>query len=237
LDFFYAPPDKQQGSTILIDGDEFAHLTHVMRKAAGDEIMIVDGCGNAFRAAITSVQHRVAECEIREHLPELHEPALQITLGVGVLKHHAALDFLVEKVTELGVFRIVPLLTERTIPRHARVERWQKIALAAMKQAGRCRLPVVDAPMAFSDFLADISRDALKCIPHEKILTPLLGEVVIAGGKKDVALVIGPEGGFSEDEIAASVLSGFEVVSLGPRRLRTETAAIAAVYAVTGGRY
>ena len=234
MDYFHAPPDKHRGSTIVIDGDEYSHLIHVMRKKVGDEIMTVDGCGNAYRVTISEIDHHTAVCAIAEHHPGLHEPSLTVTLGVGILKHTAAVDFLVEKTTELGVSRIVPLQTARTIPRHGREERWQKIALSAMKQSGRCLLPYVTPLTSFSEFLQAIPRNAEKCIPHEKILTPTLPEVMAASTAKEVVLAIGPEGGFTEEEIAAAVLAGFEVVSLGVRRLRTDTAAIAAVWAVAG---
>lgn len=235
MDYFYAPPENRRGNTILIVGDEFSHLAHVMRKVAGDHLTVVDGCGMAYGATIREIAHHTAYCEIADVHPRLHEPGTDITLGVGILKHSALIDLLVEKTTELGVTRIVPLLTNRSIPRHAREERWQKVALAAMKQCGRCVLPTILPLTSFSDFLQMFSPGAIKCIPHEKLTRPLLPEVIATATSKEIALAIGPEGGFTEEEVAAAVLAGFRVVSLGPRRLRTETAAIAAVWAVTGG--
>jgi len=233
MDYFYAPPEKRQGATILIDGEEFSHLSHVLRKAPGNRLTVVDGCGMAYAVTIREIVHHTAYCEIAGTHPRLHESEADITLGVGILKHSAQIDLLVEKTTELGVTRIVPLLTSRTIPRHAREERWRKVALAAMKQCGRCVLPAILPITGFADFLQMFSPTTIKCIPHEKISRPVLAEVIAAGTSKEIALAIGPEGGFTEEEVAAAVLAGFQVVSLGPRRLRTETAAIGAVWAVT----
>jgi 16S rRNA (uracil1498-N3)-methyltransferase len=148
---------------------------------------------------------------------------------VGILKNSSRFDFLVEKTTELGVQRIVPLLTARTIPRHARTDRWQKLALAAMKQSGRSVLPAVDELTPFADFLAGNPRASHRFLPHEAVASPTLRE---AGGGRPMSSVIvcvGPEGGFTEAEVTLAESAGFLPVSLGPRRLRTETAAVSSV--------
>jgi 16S rRNA (uracil1498-N3)-methyltransferase len=136
------------------------------------------------------------------------------------------MDFLVEKLTELGVSAIVPLATERTISDHARIARWEKIALAAMKQSCRCVLPAFAELTPFSEFVAQ-TRHERKIIPHEAADAPHLRERLGAGWTS-ATVCIGPEGGFSEREVALAVKEGFEPVLLGPRRLRTETAAIVA---------
>ena len=230
MEYFFAPPEKRHGDSVIIDGEEFLHLSHVMRKAPGDRLTVVDGCGTAYAVTIREIAHRTAYCDIREVLPRLHEPRTEVTLGVALLKQGGNFDYIIEKVTELGVSRIVPLATERAVRRHGREDRWQHIALAAMKQCGRCLLPAILPVTPFAEFIQGFPPDTVKCIPHEKILEPLIGPALAGESPAAVALAIGPEGGFTEEEVDAAVLAGFRVVSLGPRRLRTETAAVVAVW-------
>ncbi len=180
MEYYYAPPEKRHGDTLIIDGQEFLHLSQVMRKTPGDRLTAVDGCGTAYAVAIREIAHRTAYCDILETMPRLHEPGTEVTLGVALLKHGASFDYIVEKVTELGVSRIVPLLTERTVRRHGRNDRWEHLALAAMKQCGRCLVPAILPVTGFAEFLQGFPPEAVKCIPHEKILEPSIGDY--AGG-------------------------------------------------------
>lgn len=224
MEYFYTPQKHIAANSLTIVDDEFSHLTHVMRKSVGDDILVVDGVGTAYQTTIEEIGKRTARCAIRNRFARLHEPPVDVTLAVGILKNPSRFDVLVEKATELGVNRIVPLLTERTIPRHAKADRWQKIALAAMKQSGRCVLPVVEPLTQFLEFITNVDAE-VKIIPHEKS-----GQATFApAASTTVAICIGPEGGFSENEIAMASDAGFAPVSLGERRLRTETAAVVAV--------
>lgn len=227
-EYFYAPTRNIVPPLLTIDGEEFIHLTHVMRKTVTDTLVVVDGCGTMYEAVIEQVDKRSALCRITSQTAGTHESDRNVTLAVGILKHGANFDFLVEKATELGVTAIVPLLTERTIPRSARTDRWKKLALAAMKQSQRCVLPEVRALTSFDEFVRSLPADALKILPHEKADGPKLRDA-IAGPPRTIVIAIGPEGGFTDDEVRSASSAGFTVVSLGPRRLRTETAAIAAV--------
>jgi 16S rRNA (uracil1498-N3)-methyltransferase len=219
MEYFYTPPSHISKTHLTIEGDEFAHLTHVMRKKIGEVVRVVDGVGNAYDVVIENLNKHVAHCSIRSHFQRLHEPTTDLTLAVGVLKNHAKFDFLVEKCTELGVNMIVPLLTERTIPRHAKIERWQKLALAAMKQSERCVLPVIRPLTQFDDFVAKANAP-LKILAHEKATNTSTPR------SEKAALCIGPEGGFTNGEVAHAEANGFQLLSFGERRLRTETAAI-----------
>jgi 16S rRNA (uracil1498-N3)-methyltransferase len=149
-----------------------------------------------------------------------------VVLAVG-MPANERMDWLVEKATELGVRSIVPLATGRTIPQHAKTDRWQKLAIAAMKQSGRCVLPPVSPLTPFGRFIAEACAP-LKLIPHEKETSRSLRDI-LAGGPQDAVLCVGPEGGFSDAEVDEAIHAGFLAVSLGPRRLRTETAAITAL--------
>jgi 16S rRNA (uracil1498-N3)-methyltransferase len=226
MEYFYAPPGSVTPPTLTITGSEFTHLTHVMRMREGDAIRVVDGNGNCYDALITSITRQAASCRITASTRGLHEPARALTLGAGMLKNPSRFDYLVEKASEIGVVRIVPLLTERTIPRHAKTERWQKLCIAAMKQSGRCVLPEVLEPVTFMEFISTYEPRALKYIPHEQAEIPLAASRIRGDGPAVVC--IGPEGGFSDEEVALAQEAGFQPVSLGTRRLRTETAALVA---------
>ncbi len=233
MEHFYTPPELIEPTALTIADEEFAHLTHVMRKAPGDAIRVVDGLGTAYDVTIEEISRRSARCSISRRYVRLNEPARNVVVAVALLKNSGKFDYLVEKATELGAAGFVPLLTERTIPRHARIDRWRKIALAAMKQSGRCFLPEVHPMIPFGDFLRKSGSDSLRVIPHEKTERPRLRDV-IETGRMPVQVCIGPEGGFSEVEIQLAVSAGFIPASLGPRRLRTETAAIISVALVLG---
>jgi 16S rRNA (uracil1498-N3)-methyltransferase len=236
-EYFYASPLAITGETVVIQGDEFVHLSHVMRKTRGERIMVVDGAGKAYEVSIREMAGRRAVCSVLSVHAHLHERVRAVHLGAAVLKNTASYDFLVEKCTEVGVSSITPLLTTRTIPRHSRSERWQKLALAAMKQSGRCVLPHVGGLTSLEEFLERADPDALKIIAHEKTETgDLQGFVASAGTGSPVMICVGPEGGFTDDEAEAAIRRGFHPVTLGPARLRTETAAIIATATVTGGR-
>jgi 16S rRNA (uracil1498-N3)-methyltransferase len=226
MEYFYAPPGSVTPPTLTITGDELLHMTHVMRMREGDALRVVDGVGNSYDARITSITRQAATCRITAHAQRVHEPARALTLAAGMLKNPSRFDYLVEKAAEIGVVRIVPLLTERTIPRHAKTERWQKLCVAAMKQSGRCVLPEIAPPVTFGEFLSSSEPHALKFIPHEQAEIPLTRSSIAGDGP--VVVCIGPEGGFSDEEVARAKGAGFEPVSLGARRLRTETAALVA---------
>lgn len=226
MEYFYARPESVTPPTLTITGEELSHLSHVMRMREGDAIRVVDGIGTSYEALIASITRTSALCRITGSTRMLHEPARSLTLGAGMLKNPSRFDYLVEKAVEIGVARIVPILTERTIPRSAKTERWQKLCVAAMKQSGRCVLPEIRKPVPFAEFISSCGQDALKLIPHEQAGTLLTHRS--AAGSGPAVVCIGPEGGFSEGEVAAAVRAGFRAVSLGERRLRTETAALVA---------
>jgi len=234
MEYFYSPPAHIGPDELTIENDEFAHLTHVMRKTVGDAIRVVDGVGNAYDVRIQAISRRVARCRIEHRYIRLHEPAIDVTLAVSILKNSSRFDVLVEKTTEIGVNTIVPLLTERTIPRHAKIERWQKLALAAMKQSGRCVLPSVKKLVSFQDFLSEESRDTQRILLHEGATDLHLRQALTQPIAAKIVLCVGPEGGFTKEETDQAVRAGFRIAGLGLRRLRTETAAIIAVAEVIG---
>ena len=223
MDYFYTPPENISNTSIRIEGEEFAHLTHVMRKKAGDLIRVVDGLGTAYDVRLDNTLKEIATGTILKIFQHHNEPGINLTLAVGILKNPSKFDFLVEKITELGVKEIIPLRTERTIPAQAKIERWQKLALAGMKQSGRSYLPIVRELTTLKDVLQiKPSFDAL-FIAHEQLVD---AKCTIDRSFRSALILIGPEGGFSNEEFDYCRAAGFRPLYFGDRRLRTETAAI-----------
>lgn len=252
-DVFYCPPADFGGGKIVIGGDEFNHLAHVMRKKAGDDIVVVDGLGNACDAVIATLDRRAAVCTAGAVMANHREASVRVTLAAAVLKNPSRYDFLVEKATELGVDTIVPMKTERTIPSHGKSERWRKLALAAMKQSGRAWWPPVREIAAFGDVLEEFGGWERKIVAHEDPSPPgrfadAAGGLAVGAGTDEpaiggqgrggvsegvaggrVLLLVGPEGGFTPEEVGECLRQGFSTMYLGNRRLRAETAAVAAL--------
>jgi 16S rRNA (uracil1498-N3)-methyltransferase len=231
VETFYVDPVRVEAADLTLVGDEHRHLVRVLRAAPGDRIAVVDGAGIAYDAVITAISKRDVRCRIEERHPRRNELPMPVTIAPALLKNPGRFDVIVEKATELGATRIVPLRTARVIGSAAKTDRWSGIALAAMKQCGRCVLPAIEAPADFKEFLRTAPPDTLRLIPHERAALPLSAALSGYAGK-GVLICIGPEGGFAEEEIALAAERGFTPVSLGARRLRAETAAVAALAAV-----
>ena len=233
MEYFYAQSNDINQREITLRGDESKHLARVLRKKEGEFVFITDGNGRMFETVIEQIGSATALCRIEAVFQEYNEMKTAVTLAVSPLKNPGRFDFLIEKATELGVHRFIPLISERTISRRDKQERLHKIALAAMKQCGRSRLPEITPAVKFDELLKTKSDYELACIPHEQTEAVKTLHSVLANGTalRNILIAIGPEGGFSEGEIQKAVEAGFIPVSLGVRRLGTETAAIAALCA------
>jgi len=236
MDYFYVPPEEIRGRIAIMRDDEFKHLTRVVRKKEGEQITLLDGEDHSYEAVIRTIAKDHAECEILGSKHRLNEPAVEVTLAVSVLRNPARFDVMVEKATELGVRAIIPMITERTIPKSEKHGRLEKIALAAMKQCGRAYLPKILPLSTFEDLLSRADQFSLRLLPHEQSSAASSMERIRGDhpGASSILIAVGPEGGFTEAEVEAAIGRGFLAVSLGPRRLRTETAAIAAVGWIVG---
>lgn len=218
------------GAELELDGDRARYLGKVLRVRVGDPITVFNGEGPQWPAIVTRVSKNSVGLELGESIEAGSESPLKIHLVQGISRGER-MDFVVQKATELGVKRITPVLTEYGVvklsPDRAkkRQEHWQKIANSACEQSGRTRLPLIDTPMPLKNWFGDkpASVDAdLILAPHASV--PLAS---ISPPDTKVCVLIGPEGGFSDKEYGDAEVSGFRAVSLGPRILRTESAAIA----------
>lgn len=235
-EFFFVDPRNVvrkdgQAAELLITGEEWRHLARVLRHRPGDCLMAVDGCGTAYAGVLETLENDRARVRVTETLPGYGEPEVHLTLAVGVPRL-PRFETLIEKAVEIGVSEIVPMRTEFGVERpgeHKR-GRWQRIAMAAMKQCGRSRLPAIHALTPVDRLLTTVSDFDLRCIAHSPVPegAAVWGEASRAAAVSRILLLVGPEGGFSEKEIARAAECGFAFLPLGKRRLRTETAGIVA---------
>ncbi len=236
----YAPGgDIQAGATLVIEGEEARHALKVMRLRVGDECEVFNGSGQAAvaRIAATAGSSCLTLADLRP-LPPM-PPVAGITLALAIPKG-SNMELIVQKAVEMGVQRIVPLITERTIVRldardaAAKTAKWSRTVLEACKQCGVNTLPVVEMPQSYAAFLqrTDLPGLKLQCaiVPHARPLRALL-ENARAAGQRECVLLIGPEGDFSPAEYAAGEAAGYLPTSLGPIILRVETAVFLAAAA------
>lgn len=229
MEYYYTPKQYISSSSLTIVDDEAKHLSRVLRKQSGEEIYVTDGCGNLYKTKILSIGKQLIECNIIDSSQNLHEPPVKINLYQSLIKNPDRLEFSIEKAVELGVHSIHTIITENTVNKTTnKTERWQSIALSAMKQSQRCFLPRVIEPENFNDAILS-SKGDLKFIADEKDLPGRTGINEISAGGNSVDLFIGPEGGFTSAEAEFAVNNGFKILDLGPRKYRSETAAIFAI--------
>ena len=209
------------------------HIGKVLRMRPDQKLHIFNGRGGYYTAVITAIGKRTVSIVPLEFCAEERESNLNITLGQGISRGQH-MDYTVQKAVELGVTRIVPLVTEfsnvRLDPERSekKLAHWRAIIIHACEQSGRTRLPEIIGPMSFIDW---VERSGTE---NRFILTPQAGMPLKKFPllKRDIVLLTGPEGGFSEAELGRAVATGYEAVTLGPRVLRTETAAVAALAAI-----
>ena len=229
---FFVVGSRQIGERVLLDGSDAHKIVSVLRMHAEDTVEIVDSAAQVFDATLEIAGH-----DVRAHLMRVHEgqesQTLRITLAQALPKG-SKMDFVVEKLTELGVVEIVPLVSERSIPYESgshKLERWRRLARTAAQQCGRTDLPVINEPIAFLELVERFSRYDRAIVPWELAdVEPLRDSLPdLINGAKNIVVAIGPEGGFSHAEAQAARRSGATLVSLGRRILRTETAGLVAV--------
>jgi 16S rRNA (uracil1498-N3)-methyltransferase len=232
---FFLPKERIQDQRGTVIGDELAHLRKVLRLEPGDRFIVFDDTGWEHEAVVCSFSAHQGDIEILRSYQAERESALQMTLAVGLTKGEK-MDFVVEKATELGVLNIVPFTSTYTVPKlddrkaQARTERWKKIVVSAAKQSGRTRLPKVYTLCEFREFVKQPWGDTLKLFFWEREGQQTLKQVHDSQpDARAVLLVVGPEGGFSFAEADMAQQHGFRSVQLGPRILRAETAAVAAL--------
>ena len=217
------------GMTFTLPEAQAHHVGRVMRRRVGDAVRLFDGCGHEFDAVLSVVDRKCVEVLLGEPVNVTPESPLRVHLGQAISKGDR-MDIAIQKSVELGVAEITPLYTERSDVRlkgereERKWQHWLAVAASACEQCGRATLPVIHPPMALAAWLTQ-REEAMKLMlqPGRSALEEY------EHNPEQVALLIGPEGGFSEEEITLAANQQFDVLSLGPRILRTETAPIAAM--------
>ena len=229
---FYAPPENIEDGVVNLSRDEAHHAVNVLRLREADLVIIVNGLGTAYRGAVSKISRRNKTVTVAVHseVRNFGEPSVILTLAAG-LSSDFKFSYLVEKGTELGVKRFVPLLTSKSkIKLHgdskarAKRTRLEKVALSAIKQCRRSYCPEIALPVNIEEYLKEIEPESLNLIFHPDRKARLLEQVIPEDKVRRVSLLIGPESGFSDDEYETAVERGYVPVSLGSRILRTETA-------------
>ena len=231
---FYCPQPLAAGAIVDLP-EAVAHHLFVVRMQPGDAMTLFDGRGGQYRASLQDSGKKRASARVEEHQAQEVELPYAITLAQG-LPEGSKMDWIIEKAVELGVAGIVPLAAQRSVVRlsaqraEKRHAHWQGVIVAASEQCGRNRLAQLAPPTEFERFIG--AQDAQPRILFSPRATQSLADWARAAGPQAVTLMVGPEGGFSEQEEQMAIRAGTRALSLGPRVLRTETAGLAAIAAL-----
>ena len=235
MEIFYAY--EADGRFCRLDADESGHCCRVLRHRVGNEINVIDGLGTMYRCRLVDDNPKGAEAEVLEAFPGWGGHPYRLTVACCPTKNNDRFEWFVEKATEVGVDRIVPLIGDRSERKVYKTDRALRIALSATKQSLKARIPEIDEPLSVKDFLSHSAPapESLKLIAYcfegdTKRIS--IQEALRAYDGRDVTVLIGPEGDFSPEEARLAVEKGYIPVHLGASRLRTETAAVVAATAV-----
>lgn len=227
LSRFYINQPLQPGTVELPEASAH-YISRVLRMKAGDALQLFDGSGQEYPAVLSSVGKRAVTAELEAAVSGQPVSRLHTHLG-QVLSRGERMDWAIQKATELGVTEITPLFSERCEVRlndermQKRLEHWQQVAISACEQCGRSQVPVINLPMPLADWQQQVNAE-LKLVLH-----PQAASLDSHMPPASLALLIGPEGGLSDNEVAAAQNAGFQAACFGPRVLRTETAPIVAL--------
>ena len=226
--YFYVPDAANQTELPV---EEATHATRVLRLKAGDEMYLMDGVGAFYRAEVTLATPKKCLYEIKETFPQERNWHGKIHLAIAPTKMTDRIEWMVEKATEVGFDEVTFLNCRFSERKVLRIDRLEKIVVAAMKQSRKPWLPVVNPMIPFVKFV-EVSRQGKKYIAHcyEEIhRKDLFDELLLNDANEDITVMVGPEGDFSIDEVELAMKNGYESISLGNSRLRTETAGLSAV--------
>lgn len=231
MQLFYNPNISENSSEISFDKDESRHIVKVLRMGTGDTLKITNGYGSFFDAEIilASPKHCTAKIMVEEKVDPL---PYYLHLAVAPTKLNDRYEWFLEKATEIGISEITPIICDHSERKVIKAERYDKILQSAMKQSLKAYLPILNEATAFKTFIdSEKNKEGIRCIAHcEETQRKSLKSVI--DPKKKITLLIGPEGDFSTDEIQLAIKTGFQPVTLGESRLRTETAAVVACHSV-----
>jgi 16S rRNA (uracil1498-N3)-methyltransferase len=228
---FYVPQPRIEKGMLKVEGEEVKHIRKVLRLKGGDEITVFDGLGKEFEGTLVEEGLSSVVIRIENVYSSKRDSPLEMTLAQSLLKGQK-MDYLIQKATELGVKEIIPFLSSRSVPlleksgRLKRHRRWERIAIEASKQCGRGVVPKIGSLQDYSEMLQKGSPNALRLILWEREGIKLKELFEKSEKRKKIFFVIGPEGGFSQEEVDEAKGAGFIPITLGGRILRAETASL-----------
>jgi len=224
------------GGFLSITGKEARHIVTVLRMKKGETLILMDREGQSFEATIEAVHYKEVKVRITKTIPPLPPSPIEMSLAQAIIKSHP-MEYLIKKVTELGIGSIHPFYSERTVIKlkpeqlKNKMDRWMEIMKSACKQCGRVTLPTLNTPLPFEELI--------NTVPNKKTLKVLLWEdedkadlkrlLTSMSFEPHVFAIVGPEGGFTSNEINRAREDGFQIISLGNRILRAETAAVSLI--------
>lgn len=231
LSRLYTSKTLQAGADIRLEGDTAHYLGKVLRAKLGHQVLLFNELDGEYHAEIVNLDKRGIDLKLALHLGKAPEVLLPVHIGLG-LSRGERMDYAVQKATELGVTEITPLFTEHSEVKlnedraDKRTAHWQKVAISASEQCGRCTVPAIHSPLNISDWVKSVPTGCGFMLDHT-------GSAGFSGDRpENIFLLIGPEGGISDTEKVITSESGFNTVRLGPRVLRTETAPVVALTAL-----
>lgn len=234
MEYYYTPKSNVnlKENTLFLEDFEYKHLVKVLRKKEGDLLKITDGLRNIFDCRIVNISKGKVICSILEKHFNLFEPDINLKLYLAPLRNNTRFEFALEKAVELGVTFIQPVITEFTVNKSSfsknKMDRISKILISAMGQSQRCLLPEFGNAISFDDMLKTTKTVQNKVVMYEYADSSEKSGVDML--KKEICLLIGPEGGFSKQEINMLINNKWQTHSLGERKMRSETAAIVSVF-------
>jgi len=228
----------------ILDFQQIKQISNVLRQSVGSQVILLDGKGLVLRCSISQIAKKEILLDILDELPAIAEPSVQVTVAMPLLRG-GRFDWALQKLTELGVFAIQPVICERSVvkDKNEKTDRWRSIAREAAEQCERSRVPEIGSPIGFADLVAPsaVNQWSMKVICAERSKTILLSHALLNLQKcknderisdawpMNILVIVGPEGGFTDEEIANADRMGVQLVSLGPRILRSETASVYAL--------
>jgi 16S rRNA (uracil1498-N3)-methyltransferase len=227
---FYVPADQIQGGQVTITGSDINHIKNVLRLKIGDQFEVFDSTQKAYLCELQEFNRGFILGKVISELKKNTEPKIKVTLAQCLLKGKK-MDFVIQKAVELGVNQIIPVISERSVPdikekKDKKLSHWQAISKEAAEQCGRTLVPDISSLLNFEELLKLGKNYKLALIPWELETKSSLKQILTTYRPNHLLIVVGPEGGFSNEEAGSAKQAGFVAVSLGKRILRAETAAI-----------
>lgn len=228
MQLFFTPDLNPSLENFILSEEESKHAVRVLRMDSGDRLYLIDGRGGLYQAEIIDPHPKRTVLKILDIKTDYQKPNYHLHIAVGPTKNIDRIEWFLEKATEVGIQEVTPIICEHSERKEVKLDRLNKVIVSAMKQSLKAYLPKLNLAVSFKQFLKDLPEEGLQkaiahCVDSDK---KYLDQVFTAG--QHYIILIGPEGDFSAEEIDLALAAGFQPISLGEARLRTETAALAA---------